>query len=151
MPHRCVVFGCSNVTSRNEGISLHIIPFANDDRAEAKKRRKKWIDFVRRRRLNFEPSATSKICSRHFKAEDFVRRFGVHLTGDEAKLKAVLKSDEFGICVYPTISLPDCEETKPLSARDRRHSVSIVFSCYLFTIVNRLTFHITSIYSLKIE
>ena len=134
MPHRCVVYGCSNVISQSEGISLHFIPFANDDQPEAKKRRKKWVDFVRRRRLNFEPSASSKICSRHFKAEDFVRRFGARLTGDKAKLKALLKSDEFGICVFPTISLPDSEETKPPSAREKRHSVSSYSTTILFAI-----------------
>lgn len=143
MPHRCVVYGCSNVVSQNEGISLHTIPYANDDRPEAKKRRKRWVDFVRRKRLNFEPSTTSRICSRHFKAEHFVRRFAVALTSGEKPLKYILKSDDFGICVYPTISFPDGEEQKTLSARDRRHSVSNAFSYYFFTIVSRLTFHIT--------
>ena len=64
------------------------------------------------------------------KSEDLVRRFDARLTGDKAKLKAILKSDEFRICVFPTISLPDSKETKPPSAREKRHSVNIVFNCY---------------------
>ncbi len=125
MPHRCVIYGCSNVVCQNEGISLHVIPYASNDRPEAKKQRERWVDFVRPKRLNFEPTATSKICSKHFKADDFVRRFDVALS-DETKLKPMLRKDEFGIYVYPTILFPDGEETKPLSARDRRHSVSIL-------------------------
>ena len=116
MPHRCVVYGCSNVVCKTKEISLHVFPFANDDRPMAKKRRKKWVDFVRRKRLNFEPSASSKICSKHFKAEDFVRQFAVHLPGSE-RMKPFLKCDEFGVCVYPTILSPgETEEAKPLSA-----------------------------------
>ena len=140
MPHRCVVYGCSNIASQNEGISLHNIPYANDDRPEAKKRRKRWVDFVKRKRLNFEPTASSKICSRHFMAEDFVRPFAVGLTTEKPKLKQLLKTDNFGICAYPTILVLGGDEMKPLSARDRRHSVSNAFSNYVFTIASRQSF-----------
>ena len=47
MPHKCVVGGCSNVRSLENGIGLHTIPFYGDERPEAKKRRMRWIDFVR--------------------------------------------------------------------------------------------------------
>ena len=33
----CAVGGCSNVADANQGILLHFIPFAGDDRSEAKK------------------------------------------------------------------------------------------------------------------
>ena len=51
MPHRYVVGSCSNVRSSENGIALHTIPFstASDERLEAKKRRKRWIDFVRQK------------------------------------------------------------------------------------------------------
>ena len=39
MPHRCVVGGCSNVRSLENGIGFHTIPFYGDERPEAKKRR----------------------------------------------------------------------------------------------------------------
>ena len=73
MPHRCVVGGCSNVRSLENGIGLHTIPFYGDERPEAKKRRKRWIDFVRLKRAQWEPSKNSVICSKHFKPNDFVR------------------------------------------------------------------------------
>ena len=44
MPNRCVVEGCSNVANPAGGISLHFIPFAGDERPEAKRRRKQWVD-----------------------------------------------------------------------------------------------------------
>ena len=46
MPERCVICGCSNTRDVKEGISLHVIPFYGNERTEAKKRRKKWVDFV---------------------------------------------------------------------------------------------------------
>ena len=44
MLHRCVAGGCSNVRSSQKGIALHKILFYGDERAKAKKRRKRWID-----------------------------------------------------------------------------------------------------------
>ena len=79
MPHRCVVFGCSNTVNWSKGIELHRIPCANDTRPEAKKRGKVWVDFVQWKRAKWEPSIHSEICSKHFKEEDFVNRFvGLH-------------------------------------------------------------------------
>ena len=37
MLNRCVVFGFPNEASREYGVSMHLIPFGNDDRLEAKK------------------------------------------------------------------------------------------------------------------
>ena len=45
MPARCVVGGCSsNTINMQEGIGLLTIPFDDDDRPEAKKRRKRWVE-----------------------------------------------------------------------------------------------------------
>ena len=55
MPNRCVVRGCSNVANAAEGISLHFIPSAGDERPKAKKRQKQWVDFVRNKRAKWEP------------------------------------------------------------------------------------------------
>lgn len=77
MPARCVVGGCSNTRNIQEGIGLHTIPFYGDNRPEAKKRRKRWVDFVKAKREKWEPSKNSVICSRHFKPEDFARRLDV--------------------------------------------------------------------------
>ena len=46
MPTTCVAFSCNNVSNLEKGIALHIIPFFGDDCAEARKRRKKWVDFI---------------------------------------------------------------------------------------------------------
>ena len=55
MPHRCVVGGCSNVTSLENGVALHMIPFYGDEHPEAKKRRKRWVDFVKQKRAQSVP------------------------------------------------------------------------------------------------
>ena len=49
MPSRCVVFGCSNIPDTKNCIALHSIPFHGDPRPEAIKRRKIWVDFVKRK------------------------------------------------------------------------------------------------------
>ena len=42
MPEKCVVFGCSNVRSKEKGILLHPIPFYGKSESEKQKRRKKY-------------------------------------------------------------------------------------------------------------
>ena len=49
--------GCSNVADAKQGISLHFIPFAGDERPEARRRRKLWVDFVRLKRAKWEPTS----------------------------------------------------------------------------------------------
>ena len=61
MPTRCVAAGCGT----------HFIPYYGDERPEPKKRRKKWVDFLKQKRAGWEPSKTSVLCSVHFKPEDF--------------------------------------------------------------------------------
>ena len=61
MPTRCVAAGCG----------MHFIPYYGDERPEPKRRRKKWVDFVKQKRARWEPSKTSVLCSVHFKGEDF--------------------------------------------------------------------------------
>ena len=101
MVFSCVAANCTNKASLKDGISLHAIPFFNDDRPEAKKRRKIWIDFVKAKRI-FEPSKSSTLCSDHFKPEDFERRFFM-LPGQTKPNHQKLRTDTIGICVYPTI------------------------------------------------
>ena len=116
MPGRCVVGGCSNTASLENGIALHSIPFYGDTRSEAKKRRKRWIDFVKMRRGKWEPSKSSVICSRHFQPTDFERRFNF-LPGQSLQFPR-LKMDEFGVNVYPTVHA--CTEQTPQSERSKR-------------------------------
>lgn len=73
MPNRCFVGGCSNVSNTNKAISFHFISFAGDERPEAKVRCKQWIDFVRLKRANWDPTPNSSVCSAHFAKEDFTQ------------------------------------------------------------------------------
>ena len=78
MPERCVA-PCGRLQQHeknlDEGISLHTISFYGDERPEAKKRRKKWVSFVKQKRAKWEPTRHLKICSKHFKDTDFSQRF----------------------------------------------------------------------------
>ena len=121
MPTRCVVGGCSNERNLQNGISLHMIPFYGDDRPESKKRRKRWVDFVRLKRAKWEPSKTSVICSKHFRADDFVRRLEVSAEEQGILMTTWLKRDDYGISVFPSIHASTIlEADKQPSDRDRR-------------------------------
>ena len=112
MPNRCVVYGCSNEPNLEKGIVVHSIPFADDERQEARKRRKKWIDFVQGKRLKWKPGMTSSICLQHFKEDDFQRKFFV-LALEEKTVKYMprLKRDKIEVSVFPSVYLP--LSTKP--------------------------------------
>ena len=117
MPKRCVVAGCGNVGDKEKGLSLHIIPYSGDERNEARKRRKKWVDFIKLKRTKWQPSQYSIICSEHFKPDDFSRRFS-RIEGQSFVGNNVLKRDEFGICVFPTV-MPAADASH-VSERERR-------------------------------
>ena len=68
MPSLCVVFGCSNTPDPKSGISLHKIPYDGNSRPEAIMRRKRWVDFVKRKHAKLEPSSSSWIYSKHLEA-----------------------------------------------------------------------------------
>ena len=75
---------------------MHKIPSDSDLRTEVCRRRKRWIKFVNETRKHWTVGKTSSICSVHFKPEDFTRPF-------QSNLKRLLREDEFGVCVWPTI------------------------------------------------
>ena len=127
MMNSCVAANCTNKSSLSLGISLHTIPFFNDDRPEAKRRRKIWVDFVKAKRV-FQPSKASTLCSAHFLPEDYERRFSI-LPGQTRHNFPKLRSDDFGICVFSSIHAPSKEsssEPPVQSPRDRR-MVSLCF------------------------
>ena len=103
MPDKCVVFGCNNRPSKKEGISLHPIPFEGEDEPEKRKRRKKWVDFVKSKRAHWEPTKYSAVCSKHFRDDDYEVMFP-GLTN--VNLQRRLRKDGIGICVFPTIQAP---------------------------------------------
>ena len=85
MPSRCVVYGCSNVPDIENEIVLHKIPYDQDVRPEAIKRRKRWVDFVKRKRANWEPTNSSCICSRHFAPDAFEKNGQFAWTGEDVQ------------------------------------------------------------------
>ena len=64
MPDKCVIFGCNNRPSKTEGISLHPIPFEGADEPEKRKRRKKWVDFIKSKRAHWSPRST-RLCAQN--------------------------------------------------------------------------------------
>lgn len=98
MPQKCVFFfGCSNTRDSRKGISINRIPFFGNDRPEAKRRRKKWVDFVLLHHYKWTPSKVLVFCSDHFKPEDYSKQFTV-LEDQSVRL---LK--DIGIVVVPTV------------------------------------------------
>ena len=65
---------CKNTSGL--GIQMHGIPFFGDERPEAKRRRKRWVDFVKSTHKDqWTDTKHSQICSLHFKPEDYQRQF----------------------------------------------------------------------------
>ena len=97
---RCRVGGYTAFPDVQKVIVLHAISF---DKDEVRKRRKKWINFVKQTRAKWKLSRNSSICSKHFTKDDFIRRSGFV---DEVSNKPIiprLKRDDLGINVMPTV------------------------------------------------
>ena len=119
MPTVCVAPGRSNQRDKSRGIKLHIIPFFDDERGETKRRRKKWVEFVKQKRAKWEPSKRSVICSVHFKPKDFERRF-VLAEPESKPMIRWLRKDEISCCAYPTIhTVGETVKEKPLSDQEK--------------------------------
>lgn len=120
MPGRCVAGGCSAFPDVEQGLVLHAIPFYNDDRPEARKRRKKWVDFVKQKWAKWEPTRNSSLCSRHFTEDDFIRRFTFAEETSGKPIIPRLKRDELGINVFPTVHAEVVNKTPVLSESAKR-------------------------------
>ena len=118
MPHRCVCANCGNVKDVARNISLHTVPYYGDERPEQKRRRKRWVDFVKLKRAHWEPSKTSKVCSVHFKEEDFMRVFPN--VNEKDSTNRWLRRDELGVCAFPSIHTVGTAEEKHPSDREKR-------------------------------
>ena len=117
MPERCVVYGCNNTSSSKKGISLYHIPYWEDNRPVAKSRRKKWLDFIRRKRDKWTPSFGSVVCSEHFTEDCFA--YGSD-TVEKYKVPR-LKRDEIGITAIPSVlSKASEDETSARALRIER-------------------------------
>ena len=115
MPDKCVVLGCNNRPNKGKGISLHPIPFDGTGNTEKRKRRKKWVDFVKLKRARWEPAKYSAVCSKHFLDEDYSVMFS-----DLAKIdfQRRLRKDGIGTCVFSTTRVPCISmESKPTESK----------------------------------
>ena len=63
---RC--FRCSNTPDPKSGIILHKIPYDGNSRPEAINRRKRWVNFVKRKHTKLEPSSSSWIYLKQLEA-----------------------------------------------------------------------------------
>lgn len=98
MGNPCVVGTCKN--SSRSGIQMHGIPFFGDERPEAKRRRKRWVDFVKSTRKDqWKDSKHSQVCSQHFKPEDYQRLFSM-VQGMASKYQPRLKTDSFELLLH---------------------------------------------------
>ena len=66
MPNKCSAVNCRSGYSgeTTEGISLHSFPLKNNEMLE------KWV--ARILRDGFQPTVTSRLCSKNFNEEDFI-------------------------------------------------------------------------------
>ena len=122
MPNKCVVGGCSNAPDLPSGIGLHTIPFFGDERHEAKKRRKKWVDFVKAKRAKWEPTKNSVVCTKHFRVQDLEKRF-TNLPGQKPAVPRLTR-DSFGVCVYPTLHATSTPKYESESSESPKVSIS---------------------------
>jgi hypothetical protein len=125
MPERCVVYGCSNTVDTKNGIFLYQIPFWNDNSTVAAKRKKIWVNFIRRRRDKWMPTRSSAVCSKHFTEDCF--EYG---SSTVPRYKTPrLNRDDIGVSVFPSLDInqilgsPESERTKRIKRRE--------VSCYV--------------------
>jgi len=76
--------------NKEKEILLHLIPFYGKADSEKQRRRRKWIDFVKSKRVHWEPSEHLAVCSEHFSEEAYTNRFANDLVQR-------LKRDEIGV------------------------------------------------------
>ncbi|XP_028418516.1 uncharacterized protein LOC114543919 [Dendronephthya gigantea] len=99
---------------------LKDIPFWNENATVAAKRRRIWVNFIRRRRDKWTPTPSSVVCSKHFTNDCF--EYG---SATVSKYKTPrLKRDELGVSVYPTLQAnqilgsTESERTKRMKRRE---------------------------------
>lgn len=116
---------CKNSTSM-EGISMHLFPAD----VEIKK---KWVDFVRRHRPNFEPTRYSALCSIHFEPSSFHQRFNISELGGKSSLPVKRRLERDVIpSIYAANESPFIEAQKgTLSKRSRRQVCKLFYTVVL--------------------
>ena len=104
MVFSCVAANCTNKANLKDGISIHTIPYVNDDRPEAEKRRKIWIDLIL-----WRPNVSSNLQSPHVYVRLISNRriskdaFTCMLPGQTRPNFQNFRTDKVGKCVFPSI------------------------------------------------
>ena len=116
MPARCILPTCGNTPDKERCIALHKVPFYNDERPQAQKRRKRWVDFIKSKRADhWQLSKDTAICSVHFSPDSFIRQ--VLVPGTTPRLL----TDNIGVVPFPTIlNAKEEEDMSTRAARARR-------------------------------
>ena len=114
MPKGYVAPSYSNKRNLKEGISLNKLSFYGDDRPEAKKRRQKWVNFVRLKHAkSWKPSQSSLLYLEHFKRDDFIRSVDLGDKEDLSTSQRWLKTDDLGVSVFPCVQVKNtCTKCK---------------------------------------
>lgn len=116
---------CKNSTS-TEGISMHEFP--SDEQTK-----KKWVDFVRRHRPDFQPTRYSALCSIHFEAQCFNRMFSLaDLGGGSSSMTKSKRRLEKGS--IPTIHAANEPQQKESDSERSRRQVSSIHVYAVFSI-----------------
>ena len=72
MPNTCVAAGCSDFAEPSKSIGLETF---SEDNEFKRNRRRLYIAFVRTKCAKWSPTATTRACSQHFKADGFESPF----------------------------------------------------------------------------
>ena len=96
------------------------------------------------KKKNWTPRKTAAVCLKHFTSGDFERRFSLS-PDDKKSMIPRLKTDEFGICVWPSICMSSSVNVT-LSAGDTRRMVSILEFLYNFTCLQLQYIHLRSLF-----
>ena len=96
------------------------------------------------KKKNWTPRKTAAVCLKHFTSGDFERRFSLS-PDDKKSMIPRLKTDEFGICVWPSICMSSSVNVT-LSAGDTRRMVSILEFLYNFACLQLQYTHLRSLF-----
>ena len=121
MPNRCVAAGCLNVPDSFKSIGLHKFPEDNDSE---KKRRRLWITFVWTKRAKWSPTDTSRLCSWHFKADDFESPF-ITIPGTVFVSRVILKKHAVPTIHSQKAEASDVDNDNSTDSRSNRQHRSV--------------------------
>ena len=125
----CPVWGCNSDSKNNPKNKIHFFAFPPSSNASEKSRRKIWKDFCKRKK--FEPGRNSRICSPHFKQEDYVPSHSpafLASLGFRSKINYLLKEDAVPTENKPLGDCSSCPSMKKPRSAGRLSQIKVIFS-----------------------